>query len=172
MKQIIEDKAYLNISLDDREIGSMSKIVFKSLIKQRLEMKRLEYLTNLQSLKSKSKGLKFTKDPAPYLVDPLFTKQQANLLFSLRSRTYPTKENCSNQHGDDIWCVLCRIFPCSQSHVLQCPEIIREAQGEISDRNPEWIHGNIDQQRTIIKIYERLDQIRRTKIDSIGSSTS
>ena len=132
LNQVREDKASLNISLNDEEIAGMPKTTFKILLERKLKERRLVYLRGLQERKSKSKYFQFTDKMAAYLCDPRLSKSQAMLLFSLRSRSFPTKENFRNNNKDDILCDLCRLFPCSQAHLLQCPEILQHVEDTVN----------------------------------------
>ena len=74
---------------------------------------------------SKSKELEVEDlSISPYLIDRRFSKENRELLFKLRSKTILVKENFKNAYlNNDMLCELCLLFPCTQSHPLQCPKL-------------------------------------------------
>ena len=54
---------------------------------------------------------------APYLNDEKFSKKEAQILFSLRSRTMNLKMNFGSQNHDNQ-SEICKLFPETQSHLL------------------------------------------------------
>ena len=93
-------------------------------------------------------------------MDTRFSKELVELLFSLRSRTIETKENFRNKYNDNL-CDICKLFLCTQAHILQCPEIVKNTSYKNQEKMaPEMIYGNTDQQLKIIKVYQENLSIR------------
>ena len=137
--------------------------------------KRREYLLGLQSTKSKSKFLGMGENPAEYLTDPRFSKSQVETLFSLRSRTIQCKDNFKMKFKDnDLLCNCCKLFYCSQGHILQCPEIVKlvKIHTHCEVKDPEMIYGTVDQQLKIVRVYEEYLSIRETLLKESSSTQS
>ena len=119
---IIEsDKLELNIDLTDEEIQGVPKNVFKKYVKSKVKIKHLNYLNNLKKGHSKSEYLNCTElQTAEYLLNQRFSKTEKQLLFRLRRKTLDVKQNSKNVHKNP-WCTSCKLFPETQSHLLQCP---------------------------------------------------
>ena len=121
-----KDKELYDIKLSDEEVRIMSKHKFKTYIKQKSEELTLKYLSKLQQKHSKSKLLDMNDlTISQYLLDSRFSKAERELLFRLRSKTVDVKENFKHAYqNNDMLCQLCKLFSCTQSHVLQCPKLI------------------------------------------------
>ena len=99
---------------------------------------------------------------SPYLQDSRFSKSERELLFKLRSKTIWVKDNFRNAYLDnDMLCDLCKLFPCTQSHPLQCPQLtttmIVDKKLNINDK---FIYGDVDQQLVYVKIYKQYWDLR------------
>ena len=99
---------------------------------------------------------------SPYLQDSRFSKDERELLFKLRSKTIWVKDNFRNAYLDnDMLCDLCKLFPCTQAHPLQCPQLMTTM---IVDKklniNDNFIYGDVDQQLVYVKIYKQYWELR------------
>ena len=58
-------------------------------------------------------------------------------------------------------CELCSLFPCTQSHPLQCPKlnltIIVEEKTNLAET---FIYGSVEQQLVYVKIYKQFWDLR------------
>ena len=123
--QLEKDKQQFNLDLSDQDLTSISREKFNSYVKKRSIQLTSEYLEKLQKKISKSKQLDM-RDMIiyPYLEDSRFSKCERELLFNLRSKAIWVKGNFPNTYSDnDMMCNLCKLFPCIQSHPLQCPKL-------------------------------------------------
>ena len=85
-----KDMDLLNLKLEEEEINVMKKQEFKLIIKNALKEEALKYLIEESEKKGIRKTEKIIPDklaPMPYLTNKLFTRKEASLLFSLRTRT-------------------------------------------------------------------------------------
>ena len=58
-------------------------------------------------------------------------------------------------------CDLCKLFPCTQSHPLQCPKLkIKLIVDENVHISENFVYGNVDQQILYIKIYKNFWDLR------------
>ena len=112
---------------------------------------------------SKSKYLNCSEvRTADYLTEPDFNTKQKQLLFKLRSRTLDVKLNFQGQHNN-IWCISCGLFPESQSHLLQCPQLVTRLNylwGKTSKLNEFDIYSDVKRQKIIVNIYSDLLEVR------------
>ena len=99
---------------------------------------------------------------SPYLLDPKFRKDERELLFKLRSKTVFVKDNFKNAYqNNDMLCELCKMFTCTQTHPLQCPElIINLVVDKTLNLNESFLFGSVDQQLIYVKIYKQFWDMR------------
>ena len=165
--QLEKDKEQFNLNLSDQELISISQEKFKNYIKKRSIQLTSEYLEKLQKKNSKSKQLDMRDMRiSPYLLDSRFSKCERELLFKLRSKTVWVKGNFPNAYlENNMLCELCRLFPCIQSHPLQCPKLtsslIVEEKLNISEK---FIYGYVDQQLLYVKIYKQHWDLREKRL--------
>ena len=165
--QLEKDKEQFNLNLSDQELISISQEKFKNYVKKRSIQLTSEYLEKLQKKNSKSKQLDMRDMRiSPYLQDSRFSKCERELLFKLRSKTVWVKGNFPNAYlENNMLCELCKLFPCIQSHPLQCPKLtsslIVEKKLHISET---FIYGNVDQQLLYVKIYKQYWDLREKRI--------
>ena len=91
-----------------------------------------------------------------------FTTREKQLLFKLRSRTLDVKNNFPGQNRNP-WCTSCGLFQETQSHLLQCPEIVTKLSylaGKSSTLNENFVYGSHKQQQIIVKIYSDILEVR------------
>ena len=121
VKLVENDKKVLNLDISVEEIEKISKNKFKKIVETKIDNYALHQLNALKSKHSKSQYLQSsTFKTAGYFIDERFSKSESQLLFRLRSKTLNVKQNFENQHTNNL-CQTCRLFPETQSHLLQCP---------------------------------------------------
>ena len=132
-------------------------------MKQKSVELTVKHLENLKKKHSKSSQLEVRDmSVSPYLVDSRFSKEERELLFKLRSKTISVKGNFPNAYfNNDMLCDLCHLFPCTQTHPLQCPalsvKIVVEKDLKLSER---FIYGTVDQQLLYVKIFAQFWNLR------------
>jgi hypothetical protein len=90
-------------------------------------------------------------------------------LFKLRSKTLDVKENFRGLNNNP-WCISCGLFPETQSHLLQCPQLViglKYPNLKTSRLNENFIHGNMEQQQMIEKIYSEVLEIRENFLQTL-----
>ena len=163
VKQLDIDKKQFDIKLSDTDMKSISQQKFKNYVQKKSSELTIQYLENLQKKNSKSKKLDMRDMRiSPYLQDSRFSKDERELLFKLRSKTIWVKDNFRNAYLDnDMLCDLCKLFPCTQAHPLQCPQLMTTM---IVDKklniNDNFIYGDVDQQLVYVKIYKQYWELR------------
>ena len=163
IRLVENDKQELELKMSDEEIQNVSKERFKSFIKSKVKIKFLTEFNNLKKKHSKSKHLDCSRSrTADYLNNTNFNTKQKRLLFKLRSRTLDVKLNFRGQQSN-ILCISCGLFPESQSHLLQCPQIVTRLNylnGKTSKLNELDIYGDIESQKRIVNIYSDILEVR------------
>ena len=157
------DKAELGIIITDEEIQGVSKLSFKSFVKKKVTE---NYLRNLSALKEKHSKSTFVNTSklkvADYIISPLFSTREKQLLFKRRSRTLDVKQNFPGQFSSP-WCISCGLFQETQQHLLHCPEIVSKLSylnQNLSAISEDLVYGSIQQQRIIVNIYSDILEVR------------
>ena len=153
--------------MSNAEIQGVSKKVFKSYVTKKVKIKFLQHLNKMKTSHSKSKYLKCDDiKRAEYIKSPRLSHKEKILLFKLRSRTLDVKENFKNQHKDML-CISCGLFPETQSHLLQCPELVAKLSHIIGNNISEnQIYGSVDQQEIIVKVYSDILEVREKLLNN------
>ena len=174
--QLLEkDKKDFQIEMSDEEVSAISEYKFKSYVKKKAKELTIQHLLSLQMQHSKSEWLDM-EDLAisAYLIDTRFSKEERELLFKLRTKTIQVKDNFKNAYlNNDMLCELCKLFPCTQSHPMQCPQlmtkIVIDHKITLSD---SYIYGTIDQQLLYVKIYQEVWRLREATLEDIKKQRS
>ena len=156
--QLISDLKELNLPFDDEYIGGFSKEAYKKVVSSKIQEGRIQYLTNLQAHKKKSKYLEFKNEPSAYFLDTRFSKEQCDLLFSIRSRSLNTKDNTRERFKSNPFCDICKIFLCTMFHPTQCSPVLAYMKEAGMERHTvpdiSWVYGNNDQQLEFIRKFQ------------------
>ena len=109
--ELIEhEKKKYEIDLTDDEISRLKKNKFKELVEKAVNKKASEYLNKVAEKHTKShKLVKFKLAREPYFDDPRLSRNDIELLFSLRTRMVDLKKNFSNKYGVDLSCKICKV---------------------------------------------------------------
>ena len=82
------------------------------------------------------------------------------------------KENFRNKDKDP-WCISCGLARETQSHFLECPEILKKL-GYLADKNTKYeenfIYGSLEEQEIIINILKIRDELKTKIIDESNPS--
>ena len=117
-----------------------------------------------KNLLTKIRDIKYTcLEPQTYLVNTMFNSEERNLLFALRARCYPVKENFKSINKQYMKCS----FGCdnteSQEHVFSiCPKLRNEPLSETIDHNS--VFESVDEQKAAIKVFTRIDKERNSAL--------
>ena len=69
-------------------------------------------------------------------------------------------------------CELCLLFPCTQSHPLQCPQLNTKMVVDQSvNLNDTDIYGTVEQQLLYVKIYGQFWQLREETLEKMKNTT-
>ena len=83
-------------------------------------------------------------------------------MFRLRSKTIWVKENFANAYlHNNMLCDLCKLFPCTQSHILHCPKLTTTIVVDNKLKlNENYLYGNVEQQLVYVKIFKLFWDLR------------
>jgi len=111
------------INISDEESKKMSKNKFKKIVKSKMEEVAKQYLLKLKNKHSKMKNITFNKMKCQsYLSDFRINASETKLLFQLRTRMFPVKENFKNKikkQGQNLNCELCKTETDNQKTLTQ-----------------------------------------------------
>jgi hypothetical protein len=159
----IED---IKIDLSEEEIKNTSKYEWKKYVKEKVTEAALEYLTKVNSTKSKTKHIHFESlQLSDYLLHNKNT-YLSKIIFATRSGTFDIKIwNSWNQ--TDLLCVMCGKYEENIEHFMTC-----RSYGTVSlEINWREIYGNnVLNQVQVAKEIKRRQFIRKRKLDEVGLS--
>ena len=117
---IKKDFLFLGKEMEESEIRSMNKFDYKKKIKQLLYKAAFKEYMKEKSDRSKLNQLQYQSlQLQPYLIDKSLTYKEMYLLYSLRSRAHPAKNNYRKMYNNQIQCT----FNCSsdenQKHIFE-----------------------------------------------------
>ena len=162
VRLVQSDKSELDINLTDEEIQGVSQNMFKNYVVKKVKISHLKYMATLKKKHSKARFLNCTElKQADYISSSRLNTDEKSLLFKLRSKTLEVKLNFGSPNNP--WCTSCGLFPETQSHLLQCPELVKNLgyiHGKPSTFNETFIYGSLTQQEIIVKIYSDILEVR------------
>ena len=169
ISQVRKDLSEIQLNLSDKEIFGMSKEIFGKNVRQKIEQNVVKYLK--ENSRSKTSQLEIKNiSPAKYLTTSQLSTEEVQTLYKLRNRMIDLKENSKSYHMDNLWCRSCFLFPESQSHLLQCPPIVRKLSNLVDFKSIDYsmIFGKVENQIKITKVYTlaleaRMDIIEEMK---------
>ena len=123
---IQQERVKYDIMESDQIISEMSQEKFRNLVKQKVYSHAVQYIHGLAEPHSKSEklvNLKFERQE--YFSDRRFSKEDIQLLFTLRTRMLNCKSNFRNQFNNDLTCRHCKVTGSieDEDHILACNEI-------------------------------------------------
>ena len=122
---VTNDMRELGINLTMEEIAGTSKLRFKEIIKNKVKMKALQYLTKLKDSHSKVKNIKHENIKLqPYLLseNKNLTINEKKFIFAARTRMLDLKGNFETGMSDRK-CRKCEATDETQQHLLDCPAL-------------------------------------------------
>ena len=162
-QSVTNDFQKIGFYMNDHEVERMSEYEYKTHIKKHIRKAAFEELEEIRSSHSKVSQNKYSglNRPQEYLRDRSITSKQSSLLFSLRSKTIRgIKENWSFMGQENTLCPLCERHQDSQSHVLNCPVMIRIKPKMNNHVRYEHINGSLEEQIQLVQEYEKYLELR------------
>ena len=162
---VSQDFLTIGEKLNLTEIVSTPNFLYKKRIKSKIRVAALKNLKEIQKSHSKVKEIKYDKlEVQPYLVSPLFTNEEVDLLYSLRSRTMNCKANFRGMYKDDLSCPTCQTGALDQQqHILECNELSKKMLTDMLANNKvkyDDIFGSCLKQKEVTALFAKLIAIR------------
>ena len=164
------DLNFLNIQLSDEYLQTMTKFEMKSLVRKSIQIKKNEYLHNLQRSHSKTSKLIIGDKIQEYLVSNQLSTEMKRFLFSLRCRMSPNKTNFKGMYPD-LTCRFCQIPGNEESlhHFVSC-EFLQQKFPEIVQISPDDIYADLNRQikatQVWMKVFKSLEETLNTQAHS------
>ena len=145
-----------DIILSDEEIRGMTKLKFKHIVKEKLQIKVMAYLIALQNKHTKSENLQCESKMQEYLTSSNLSISEKQLLFKLRSKMLKIKANYSSIYKGNLSCSLCLDKQAieNESHLLSC--IIVNQNVETKNVKYEDVFENVTKQKTTVTVFKNI----------------
>ena len=101
----------------------------------------------------------------PYLTSKLFTKEERNLMYSLRSNRHPAKNNFKRMNKNNLHCSLgCQSIEDNIHIFTQCPKM-KVSQKDLNYKN---ISKDVTYQKETIELFLKVENQQKYKLDNIS----
>ena len=163
------ERENLNIHLSDEEIQKMSREKFKSIVEKNIQIEGLRYLSGLAAPHSKSDFIVSEMlEKKDYFSDRRFSKEDVQILFSLRTKMTNCKTNFRNQFGTNLQCRICQDKDSieDEDHILICPEMT-DGQCDVQFTD---VYGDVDTQYNAVKVFKKIIRRRNVYLETIEKS--
>ena len=176
-KLVEDDFKIIGEKLKEEEISKITKETYKKNIKSKITKAAFQYLIEKQRKHSKVSNIKYKKlEIQKYMTSNIFTNEEVNLLFAIRSRAIDCKSNYKNRYKeDDLKCRICSEEEETQIHLLKCKVLNNEikSKGVLTEQiEYEDIFKNHIKQKVITTIFANLLTIREHIIDKNTNTTN
>ena len=154
------------ISESDDEIAIMTKQKFKSIVEEKIGKAALKYLQELKKKHSKSRNIPSDKiEVKQYFSDRRFSKEEVQLLFTLRTKLLDVKQNFKSQFKN-LQCRICEDKNSieDEDHILKCVKF-NDNEDNISFSD---VYGNADDQLKAVKIFKKIMRRRQVYLDILS----
>ena len=151
------------IDLSESEISKMTKKTFKALVKTKINDLVFVKLKQIKETHSKGKEITYAKfEIQKYLKSDKLNTKQKSLLLNLRLRMIEVATNYSYKYQGDLRCRTCGLEEETQSHLLECANIVNSCPDLYEDRISKYedVFGHIDKQVRITKLFESVMKTR------------
>ena len=144
----------------------MKTSTYKNIIKKCTKSAAFKYLTTKQASHIKVNQIKYTQlETQKYLLSPIFSNEDVNQLYALRSGTTNCKVNFKNKYiNGDLLCDLCGKENQDQQHLLKCEVLLRKLKSKQMLNNcPEYENiysRDVIKQKEITLLYRDLFKIK------------
>ena len=165
--EIIEsEKSKYDITVSDCEIAKMSKDKFKCLVESKIKASASQWLKGEALKHSKSRKIAEEKyEKKAYFSDTRFSKEDIQLLFSLKTKMTDCKTNFSMMYGGDLKCRICKVENSEEdeNHLLICPILNTENH----DVKFDDVYSDIDSQYRAVKVFKKVLRRRNVYLEII-----
>ena len=159
-----QERDKYEVTETDEEIAKLSKPKFRKVIKQKIKSHAIKYLKKMSEPHSKSAGIQNNSlKKQPYFQDRRFSKDDVQLLFTLRTKMLECKSNFSALFDQQLHCRLCNLEGSveNEDHLLECSVLNIDAENiQFAD-----VFGNADKQFKAVKMFKTVVRKWRIYID-------
>ena len=154
---IKEDFEFINCDINEEEIASTPKSIYKTKIKNLVNKAAFNYFLNIKETHSKLDETLYTQfELQPYLTTSLLTQSEKELLYLLRSKCHSSKNNFRKLHKNNTQCQ----FQCGtaedQRHTFfKCKHLVNKINNSLLVHY-EHIFGTLDEQIEVMKIFAKI----------------
>ena len=101
--------------------------------------------------------------------DRRFSKEDVQILFSLRTRMFDCKSNFANQYNDNMTCRICNDLTSieSEDHLLVCPTL----ENDVHDVKFCDVYGTITAKYNATQVFKKLMQRRKVYFEVFDKSS-
>ena len=170
--EIIKDeKESLGINLNEEEIQTMSKMKFKTYVREKVKRAAFKYLLDIKQKHSKMSRIMYTKfEVSQYLSSPLFNTESRTLLLAMRTRTVNGIRCDFPGLYQDKQCPLYCGKDDTLDHIITCSvlRIHHRSYNLASDtvRFEDVFSADIYKQKEIVELYRQLLDLRAKLLTS------
>ena len=148
---------------------------YKENIKSKIRLAAFDNLKDTQQSHSKVRNIHYDKlEVQKYMVSPLFSNTEVNLLHALRSRSTECKANQKQKYvHTNLLCTLCEQEVDDQPHLMRCTELVNKlrteelATGKIM--YDDIFSSDVNKQKEITSLYLKLFKIRSRILEDNNS---
>ena len=175
---IKKDFEVIKEDYNERKVQNMSKNEYKKHVKSRIKSAALDYLKEIQGTHSKIKHIKYDELKAQeYMMSPLFSNDEVNLLHCIRARYLDCKANFSQRYlNDNLLCALCKSDIDDQKHILVCDVLQKEMKAkDVASARVEYddiFAKDVKKQKTATALFTDLLRIRKDLLMKQDPSSS
>ena len=157
------DFKFIGEEINDQKIMKMTKTEYQNYIQVKIEAASFQYYLSLkEKSKKKMHELKYDKlRTQDYLTSSQFSQKEINLLFALRSKSYPAKMNFKKMNRGNPKCGFHCYEDETQLHIFENCEPLKKKINLKINMKLENIYGTIEQQKKAISIFLRIDTARK-----------
>ena len=162
LKLLNEDFKFLGVDINEQEIISTPKEIYKKQIRNLMDKSVFRYFMNLKEGHTKLQGVEYKQfQLQPYLATMTLSNKEKELLFNLRSSCHSSKNNFRKMHRNNLEC----IFKCPQiedqlQSFTACRPILSQVENAHSVQY-ENIFGSLHDQKETVKVFLKIEQTRQ-----------
>ena len=163
-----KDFQFIGIEMNEDDIQSMSKAVYKNKIKHLVQKAAFSYFMEQKSKHSKLANLNYTSlQIQPYLTSKYINNKEAELLYNLRSNCYQAKYNFKKMFKNDLLCRLGCPNTEDQNHIFKNCQPIQKSLKVTNNIDYSSIYCDVIQQLEAVKVFIEVDKIRKILTENL-----
>ena len=175
VKLLENDFKVIKSQQNDITIQNTSKYEYKQSIKKKIKAAAFNYLKEIQETHTKVRDIEYKQlETQKYMLSPIFSNSDVNLLYALRSRSTECRVNFKQKYlHSDLHCQLCEQENEDQQHLLKCSVIGNNLNtAEVVEEKIEYcdIFSNYARkQKAITALYQCVFKIRDKLQENMNS---